>query len=163
MRTALGPTQRIPIRGVSLFQGLFNRGKILSGPHAVSTLQWMSVFQGCPKDGVPLYFLVRDGELRFKWQMAHTVIARITVDIVELQTVTQENIYLRTNPLHKIIHFRLSVMSVIISWRRKQCQFSHACREMHKEKVTQTALILTVNTFFSQWRVYEWRLCWSSA
>ena len=43
MRTPLGPTRRVLIRGVSLFQGLFNIRKILSGPHTVSTLQWMQV------------------------------------------------------------------------------------------------------------------------
>ena len=31
---------------------------ILSGPNAVSELQWMSVFQGCLQGGVPLYNLI---------------------------------------------------------------------------------------------------------
>ena len=45
MQTPLGPTQRVLIRGVSLFQGLFYRRKICLGPHAVSALQWMFLFQ----------------------------------------------------------------------------------------------------------------------
>ena len=56
MRTPLGPTQNVLIRGVSLFQGLFYMRKIRSGPHTVSALQRMSIFQGCPQGRVPLYF-----------------------------------------------------------------------------------------------------------
>ena len=60
MRTPLGPTPSVQIRGVSLFQGLFNVHKIHLGPHAVSTLQWVSlhVFQGCPQGRVPLYIYI---------------------------------------------------------------------------------------------------------
>ena len=55
MWTPLGPTRRVLIKGVSLFEGLFNIHKILLGPRAVSALQWMSIFQWCPQGGVPLY------------------------------------------------------------------------------------------------------------
>ena len=55
MRTPLGASQSVLIRGLSLFQGLFCTHKICSGMHAVSTLQWMSAFQGCPQGRVPLY------------------------------------------------------------------------------------------------------------
>ena len=51
MQTPLGPTQSIQIREVSLFPGLFNIRKIHSGPHAVSAIQWMSLFQGCSQGG----------------------------------------------------------------------------------------------------------------
>ena len=50
-QTLLGSFQSVLIRGVSLFQGLFYIHKIRSGPHAVSVLQWMSAFQGCPQTG----------------------------------------------------------------------------------------------------------------
>ena len=55
MRTPLGPTQSVLIRGVSLFQGLFYIHKMRLGPHKVSALQWMSIFQGCPQGEVPRY------------------------------------------------------------------------------------------------------------
>ena len=48
-------SQRVLIRGVSLFLGLFNIHKILLGQHAVSALQWMSLVQECPQGRVPLY------------------------------------------------------------------------------------------------------------
>ena len=51
MWTPLGPNQKVLIRGVSLFQGLFNICKILLGPNAVPALQWMSAFQGVRKAG----------------------------------------------------------------------------------------------------------------
>ena len=54
MQTPLGPTQGVLIREVALFQGLFNRCKMPSGPRAVSALQWTSLFQGCLQGGVPL-------------------------------------------------------------------------------------------------------------
>ena len=56
MWTPLGPTQSVLIKGVSSFQGLFYIHKTCLGPHTVSTLQWMSIFQGCPQGGVPLYW-----------------------------------------------------------------------------------------------------------
>ena len=55
IRTPLGPTQSVLISEVSWFQGLFSIRKIHSGPHTVSALQWMSIFQGCPQGGIPLY------------------------------------------------------------------------------------------------------------
>ena len=60
MRIPLGPTQSVLIRGVSLFQGLFNIRKILSGPHTMSALQWMPIFQGCVQGGVPLYTVYKE-------------------------------------------------------------------------------------------------------
>ena len=44
MQTPLGPTQSVLIRGVSIFQGLFNRRKIHLGPHALQCLH----YSGCP-------------------------------------------------------------------------------------------------------------------
>ena len=55
MRAPLGPTQSVLIRRVSLFRGLFDTCKIRLGLHAMSALQWMSLFQGCLLGGVPLY------------------------------------------------------------------------------------------------------------
>ena len=59
MRTPLGPTQSVLIRGVALYQGLFSMHKIHSGPRAVSALQWMSAFQGCPQGRIPLYLHIK--------------------------------------------------------------------------------------------------------
>ena len=49
----------ILIKGASLFQGLFYTHKIHSGPHVVSALQWMSIFQGCPQVWGPTVYTVR--------------------------------------------------------------------------------------------------------
>ena len=61
MRTPLGPSKSVLIRGVSLFQGLFYIQKIHNvrlGQHTVSTLQWIPTvgvrIQGCLEGGVPL-------------------------------------------------------------------------------------------------------------
>ena len=56
MWTPLGPTQSVLIyTAVSLFQWLFNICKIRLRPHAVCTLEWMTLFQGCLQGGVPTY------------------------------------------------------------------------------------------------------------
>ena len=60
MRTPLGPTQSVRIRGVSLFQGLFNMHKVRLGLHAVAASQWMAVFQVCPQGRVPLWCISND-------------------------------------------------------------------------------------------------------
>ena len=48
-RTPFGPTQSFLIKGLALFQCLFIINKIRLGLHAVPTVQWMSLFQGCPQ------------------------------------------------------------------------------------------------------------------
>ena len=53
--TPLGLSHSVLIRGVSLFQGLFNIRKILMWPFPVSALLWMSAFQGCSQGRAPLY------------------------------------------------------------------------------------------------------------
>ena len=58
MRTPLGPAQKVLIRKVSLFQGLFYIHKIRLGPHAVSAFQGVSTFQGCPQGRAPLYIFI---------------------------------------------------------------------------------------------------------
>ena len=59
MQTPLGPSQSILIRGVFVFQGLFYIHKISLGPHTVSALQWMPVFQGCSQGWVPLHMYIK--------------------------------------------------------------------------------------------------------
>ena len=49
-----------------------------------------------------------------------------------LESVREEIYYLRTDPLYKITHFRLSIVSVIISCRESLCQFLHAHK--HRDK-----------------------------
>ena len=58
----LGPTQSVLIKGASLlqvwpyFRGCFTH-KHMFGTGAMSALEWMSIFQGCPQGGgVPLYW-----------------------------------------------------------------------------------------------------------
>ena len=53
MRTPLGPSRSVLIRGVSLFKGLLYICKMHSGAHALSVLEWMSVSQGCPQGRFP--------------------------------------------------------------------------------------------------------------
>ena len=77
MQTSLGPTQCASIGGVSLFQGLFNIHNVHSGMHAVSALQWISLFQGCPQGGVPLYeqitlYIVRFVDLNLDLRVTFT-------------------------------------------------------------------------------------------
>ena len=55
MQTPLGPTQSDLIREVSVFQGSFYVHEIRMGPHTLSALDWMSIFQGCLQGRVPLY------------------------------------------------------------------------------------------------------------
>ena len=59
MQTPLGPSPSVLLKGVPLFQELFYIRKIHSGPHAVSALQWMSVFQEYLQGGVPLYTMTK--------------------------------------------------------------------------------------------------------
>ena len=56
MRTPLRPSQSVLIRGVALYQGLFNIRMVLLGQHTMLALQWMSLFQGCPQgEGSTVY------------------------------------------------------------------------------------------------------------
>ena len=48
MWTPLGPTQSVLIKGVSLFQGLFDIRKILSGPLAVARITVDVLISGVP-------------------------------------------------------------------------------------------------------------------
>ena len=57
MRTPLGLTQSVLIKGVPLFQELFSICKVRSGPLAVSALQWMSVCRVSARRGSTVFVL----------------------------------------------------------------------------------------------------------
>ena len=58
MPTLLESSQSVLVLGVSLFQGLFLSMQDMFVTTHMSTLQWVSVFQGYLQGGVPLYFVI---------------------------------------------------------------------------------------------------------
>ena len=66
--------------------------------------------------------------------MEHSVVTSITFHGMYLANVREEIKYLRTDPLHKTTHFRLSIMSVIINCRKKLVSV-FACTQTQKQSI----------------------------